>query len=89
MKIQICMGSKCILMGAMNIHDQIEDLIERINEDPNYELTEEITIEPVKCLNYCEENQSNVAPIVLVNDEVFLEATGQQIVEKILAVTNK
>lgn len=89
MKIQICMGSKCLLMGAMTIYDQIEDIIESINEDPKYDLLEEITVEPVKCLDYCKQDLGNVAPVVLINDEVIFEATGQEIMERIFSVTNR
>lgn len=88
MKIKVCMGSKCTLMGSMTIYDQVEDIITRIKEDPEAEFSEEITLEASKCLGTCKDKEENVAPVVMIDDEVITNATGQEIMEKIYQRVN-
>jgi len=83
MKVKICMGSNCTLLGAMNILDQVEDLKNLISQDENYSGVE-LDIEPVKCLGYCKNEKDNVSPVVIIDDEVFYNATGQVVMEKIM-----
>jgi len=59
MKVKICMGSNCVLLGAMNILDQVEDLKNLIIQDDNYN-DDEFDIEVVKCLGYCKSDKDNI-----------------------------
>jgi NADH:ubiquinone oxidoreductase subunit E len=83
MKVKICMGSNCTLLGAMNILDQVEDLKSLIRQDDNCS-DEEFDIEIVKCLGYCKNEKDNVSPVVVIDDEVLYNATGQIVMEKIM-----
>ena len=51
MKVKVCMGSNCTLLGAMDLLDQIEDLKKLTSEDDNY--SDDFDIEVVKCLGFC------------------------------------
>lgn len=85
MKVKVCMGSNCTLLGSMNILDQIEDLKEIIAEDlDNTYNDEEIEIESIKCLGYCKGTDERVSPVVVVDDEEIFKATGQIVMEKII-----
>lgn len=83
MKVKVCMGSHCTLLGAMNILDQVEDLKSLIRQDDNCS-DEEFDIEIVKCLCYYKNEKDNVSPVVVIDDEVLYNATGQIVMEKIM-----
>lgn len=83
MKVKVCMGSNCTLLGAMNLLDQIESLRELIEENKEYK-NEELEIESIKCLGYCKETDEDIAPVVIVDEDVIFKATGQIVMEKIM-----
>ncbi|MBC7087923.1 MAG: NAD(P)H-dependent oxidoreductase subunit E [Tissierellales bacterium] len=83
MKVKVCMGSNCTLLGAMNLLDQIESLRELIEENKEYK-DEELEIESIKCLGYCKETDEDIAPVVIVDEDVIFKATGQIVMEKIM-----
>jgi len=82
MKVKVCMGSNCTLLGAMNILDQLEDLKNFMSQDENY--NDEFDIDVVKCLGYCKNAKDNISPVVVIDDEVVYNATGQIVMEKIM-----
>lgn len=84
MKVKVCVGSNCTLLGAMNMLDQIEDLKDIISEDPENYSDEVLEVEAVKCLGYCKETTDDVAPVVVIDDESILNATSQVVMEKIM-----
>lgn len=84
MKVKVCMGSNCTLLGAMNLLDQIESLRELIEENSLEYKDEELEIESIKCLGYCKETDANIAPVVIVDEDVIFNATGQIVMEKIM-----
>lgn len=84
MKVKVCVGSNCTLLGSMNILDQIDDLKEIISEDLDNYSDEELEVEAVKCLGFCKETNEKVAPIVVIDDEPMFNATGQTVMEKII-----
>jgi len=84
MKVKVCVGSNCTLLGSMNILDQIDDLKEIISEDIDNYNDEELEVEVVKCLGFCKETKEKVAPIVVIDDEPMFNATGQTVMEKII-----
>lgn len=84
MKIKVCMGSNCTLLGAMNILDQIEDLKDIINDDLDNYNDEELDVEAVRCLDYCKKTTDKIAPVVVIDDEVMFNASSQTVMEKIV-----
>ncbi|HBC31193.1 MAG TPA: NADH-quinone oxidoreductase [Clostridiales bacterium] len=84
MKVKVCVGSNCTLLGSMNILDQIEDLEDIIREDAYIYSDEELDVEAIKCLGYCKEIKKNVAPVVVVDEEPIFNATSQTVMEKIV-----
>lgn len=87
MKVKVCMGSNCTLLGAMDLLDQIEDLKKLTSEDDNY--SDDFDIEVVKCLGFCKKSKDNVAPVVVIDDEILFNATGQIVMEKIMSKKKK
>jgi NADH:ubiquinone oxidoreductase subunit E len=84
MKVKVCVGSNCTLLGSMNILDQIDDLKEIMSKDLDNYNDEELEVEVVKCLGFCKETNEKVAPIVVIDDEPMFNATSQTVMEKII-----
>lgn len=85
MKVKVCVGSNCTLMGSMNILDQIDDLKDIIRkDDPDSYKDEELEVEAIKCMEFCKKTNKNVAPVVVVDNETMFNATGQAVMEKII-----
>lgn len=76
MKVIVCMGSRCVMMGSMTIYDQIEALHESIPEL-------DLEIETAKCLQKCKENEQ-LCPIVMIDEEMVEKATSSGIMERIM-----
>lgn len=84
MKIKVCVGSSCTLLGSMGILDQIDDLKDIISEDADNYYDEELEVEAIKCLGYCKETQEKVAPVVVIDGDIMFKATSQAVMEKIV-----
>ncbi|WP_138160642.1 (2Fe-2S) ferredoxin domain-containing protein [Peptoniphilus catoniae] len=76
MKITICMGSRCVMTGAMSIFDQLEALRD---SSPDFDLE----IETSTCMKKCKEDE-NGCPYVLIDGELIKKATFQGNLKKIV-----
>ncbi len=83
MKVKVCVGSSCTLLGSMNILDQLDDLKDIMFEDADSYSDEKLEVEAIKCLGFCKEKE-NVAPIVVIDDEPIFNATSQIVMERIV-----
>lgn len=84
MKVKICVGSNCTLLGSMNILDQIDDLKDIISEDLDNYKNENLEVEAIKCLGFCKDTDKKLAPVVVIDEEPMYNATGQAVMEKIV-----
>ncbi|MDF2948581.1 MAG: Respiratory-chain dehydrogenase 24 Kd subunit [Sedimentibacter sp.] len=89
MKVKVCVGSNCTLLGSMGILDQIDDLKDIICEDEDSYSDEELEVEAIKCLGFCKETTDKVAPVVVIDDEPMFNATSQTVMEKIVKKMRK
>jgi NADH-quinone oxidoreductase subunit E len=63
-QIQVCMGTACYLKGGQDLIDEIENIIGiGVNQTTEDEL---FSMESVRCVGCC-----GLAPVVMVNDEVY------------------
>jgi NADH-quinone oxidoreductase subunit E len=63
-KIQVCMGTACYLKGGQDLIDEIENLIGiGVNQTTD---DDQFSMESVRCVGCC-----GLAPVVVVNDEVY------------------
>lgn len=87
MKIEICVGSSCTMMSAMNILDYFEDWAEDLRkraEEAEVEV-EDIEVIPVKCRRNCK-GAYDAAPVVYINGEIIENANNDKILEEIFKV---
>ena len=79
-KVEICCGTACYLLGAAKMMD-IEDLLPESCRG-------RVEIEAKTCLELCERDNLGGAPYVRCNDsEVMCQATPEKVVARILELT--
>ncbi len=75
-KVEICCGTACYLLGAANLMT-IEDLLPE-------SLLGYVQIEAKSCLNLCERENLGGAPYVRFNDaEIMSQATPEKVIARI------
>ncbi len=74
-KVSICTGTTCYVMGASELLLLEEEL-------PN-DIKDKVDIEGVTCLELCKNGSTSKAPYVMIAGEVHEDATLQSVIEKI------
>ncbi|MBQ4330331.1 MAG: NAD(P)H-dependent oxidoreductase subunit E [Spirochaetaceae bacterium] len=74
-KVSICTGTACFVMGASEIM--------LLEEELPPELRDMVEIEGVTCLDLCKNAECGKAPFVRINDEILAQATLLSVLEKI------
>jgi NADH:ubiquinone oxidoreductase subunit E len=77
-KVTICAGTACHLMGSSHIQ-MIEEHL-----DPRFK--DRVEVEGVRCLDLCKEDNYSNAPFVLVNGEVVSKATLHDVLDRIYSI---
>jgi NADH:ubiquinone oxidoreductase subunit E len=73
-KVQICAGTHCTMMGAMDIYE----VVSNINDEyPD----RQVEVELVQCCGDC---KANLAPIVLVDGVRLTAATSETVMARIM-----
>lgn len=78
-KVQICVGTHCTMMGAMDIYEFVNNMNDEYQD-------RQIEVELVKCFGDC---KANLAPVVLVEGRKITSATSEKVMETIMEVGNK
>ncbi|SFL50360.1 (2Fe-2S) ferredoxin domain-containing protein [Halanaerobium salsuginis] len=73
-KVDICVGSHCSLVGALNLLDNVEAL--------QLEYPDQIVVNKVECLDMCDDIKN--APLVKVDDELITAAQTQLVISKVM-----
>lgn len=79
-KVDVCAGTHCTMMGSMDIIASVESLIELSDFNPDCE----ILINPVPCNNQCEHGR--LAPIVSINGQYLENADSETVMSMILEI---
>lgn len=74
-KVSICTGTACFVMGASEIMLLEDELPE--------ELKGKVEIEGITCFEKCKNADCGKAPFVKVNEEIIPEASLPKVLEKI------
>lgn len=79
-RVRICLGTSCFVMGA----SQIQELEFNVPED----IADKIEIVEERCMKLCHnaKDKYNKGPFVMVDDELVEEATYDKVVNKIRQV---
>lgn len=74
-KVTICAGTTCYLMGAAYLQSLCDHLDASIREF--------VDIDGARCLGMCKDSSNGEAPFVLVNGEIISGATMHSVIERI------
>lgn len=76
-KVRICVGTSCFVMGAAQIQS--------IEFNAPADIVDKIEIIEERCMNLCKnvKTKYNRGPFVFVNDELVEEASYEKVIEKI------
>ena len=74
-KVSICTGTACFVMGA----SEIMLLEEKLSD----ELKDMVEVEGITCFEKCKNHECGKAPFVKINDEIIQEASLIKVLEKI------
>ncbi len=78
-KVQICFGTHCTMMGAMDIYESVNQLREEL-------IDRQIDIQIVKCFGDCKSNLD--APVVLIDEKKITGATSEKVMAEIMNGVN-
>ncbi len=78
-KVQICFGTHCTMMGAMDLYEAVSQIRDELSD-------QEIEIQVVKCFGDCKSNLD--APVVLVNEKKITAATSEKVMAEIMSEVN-
>jgi NADH:ubiquinone oxidoreductase subunit E len=73
-KVEICAGSHCSLVGALNILETLEEL--------QTEYPGQIEIKKLECMDMCDDIKN--APLVRVDEELITSAQTQIVISKVM-----
>lgn len=83
MKVNVCVGARCTMMGSSNMLDALENLQKRYFEEGELEITH------TNCLNVCKEQGTENTPVVEIDGERITSAAPQEVCERILKLSGK
>ena len=84
LQVQVCACNKCIMMGAMEIMENIESL-----KKLKVQLRLQTQIDLIMDKKICGDLSDDAAPVVIINDEVIEQATPEIVMEKIVKLTQR
>ncbi len=79
-KVNICSGTACFVMGSSDILLLEERLPEHLKDI--------VEIEGATCLGYCKDLSKGKAPFVVINGEVISSATLPMVINRIEEIAN-
>ncbi|VGO20771.1 NAD(P)H-dependent oxidoreductase subunit E [Pontiella sulfatireligans] len=79
-KITICTGTTCYIMGATHL--------QRLDEVMDAAMLEQVEIIGSHCLGYCDAENFGKAPFVKVNDQLIADATLDKVIRKVREILN-
>lgn len=83
MRVKVCVGARCTMMGSSAMLDALEDLQTSYFKDGGLEIVH------VNCMNVCKEKGVDHTPVVEIDGDLITTAKPQEISEIILERTGK
>ncbi|MDY3117925.1 MAG: (2Fe-2S) ferredoxin domain-containing protein [Peptoniphilus sp.] len=83
MRVKVCVGARCTMMGSSAMLDALEGIQNHFFEEGEMEIIH------VNCLNVCKEKGLEHTPVVEIDGERITAAKPQEISEMILERAGK
>lgn len=82
--VRVCACTQCIMNGAMDIAESIENL-QKLKNQLRFNMT--IRVIANECL--CDKEHSDASPLVIINSERIEKATSDHVMAKIISLVSK
>ena len=79
-RVEVCVGTQCTLMGAM-------DILEALTSLQEVDAALDIAVQPVPCRNLCDDGRQ--APVVIINGDVLLQTDSESVMARIMALAQQ
>ena len=90
MEIKVCMGTNCVMNGAMTLFDQLNSLNELIAANPEAYNIDSIELDSTKCQKDCKKHIGDFKNcVIFVNDEKIIDKDPNEVVEYIMNIIKK
>ncbi|MCI5839780.1 MAG: NAD(P)H-dependent oxidoreductase subunit E [Peptoniphilaceae bacterium] len=84
MKIKVCVGAKCTMLGADTILDTIDEILQDLEiRKESIDKDFKVDLEMIPCPGVCKEEEK-IGPVVFIDNEMIAQTTPQEIMERIL-----
>lgn len=83
MKVVVCVGTNCTMMGADSIITSLENLKDTLLQKEGTDPAFALEIEMARCLGECKKKNA-VSPVVIVDGEMYRNASREQIMSVVL-----
>ncbi len=84
MKIEVCMGTNCMMNGAMQLYDQLQSLNEIIEANPEGYSVDHIEVNATKCHKICKAEEDYKDSLVIIDGERIPNMRGAALVEYVM-----
>lgn len=89
MKVEVCMGTNCMMNGSMELFDQLQSINELILQNPEAYSVESLEVEPRKCLKHCKKYDDYKHCTVLVDGHEVENMKGSELLEHVMNLIKK
>ena len=84
LNVEICACNRCIMMGAMDIRENVESL-----KKLKTQLRLNTQVDLVMSRRICKNLGEEISPVVSINGEVMTNATPESVMEQIIKLTQR
>lgn len=80
-KVQICLGTACVVMGGVDPQTLAEEL--------TAQWPGQIELSAAPCLEYCKNPANGKSPFVIIDGQMLARATREKIIEQLQKIINE
>lgn len=89
MKVEVCMGTNCMMNGSMELFDQLQSFNELITENPDNYKVDNLEVVPVKCLKNCKKHDDYKDCTIIVDGHEVDDMKGSELLEYVMNMIKK
>lgn len=89
MKVEVCMGTNCMMNGSMELFDQLQSINELILQNPEAYKVSGLDVQPSKCLKNCKKHEDYKDCTVVVDGHEVDDMKGPELLEYVMNLIKK
>lgn len=89
MRIEVCMGTNCMMNGSMELFDQLSSFNELIEENPEDYKVENLEVVPIKCQKNCKLEEEYKDVTIIIDGDLVHNLKGAELLERVMNTIKK